>query len=154
MRLQTLHYIDDSPDEFLITRLLFRRSKIDVELMTHSDFADFMRTVEADEDFEPAKTLVISDLNLAVTSGLDGVRALRNNPDMANIVVGICSGSDDPADCKEAMQAQADFFVTKPLNKEALAKICKDVDSLLFVERDDGTCHLMLSGQSSAGAAS
>lgn len=146
-RLHTVHYIDDSPDEFLITRLLFRRAKIDVELKTYPDFADFINSVQTEVGFEPAETLVISDLNLAVSSGLQAVRTLRSDPAMAGAFVGICSGSDDPADQKAALEAGADFFVTKPLDKTALAAMCDMVANLFFVRRDDDTHHLMLSSR-------
>jgi CheY-like chemotaxis protein len=140
--LHTIHFIDDSPDEFLITRLSFRRSKIDTQIDAHPDFESFLEHIKDDETFTPSTALVISDLNLGTSSGLDAVRAVRSNPAMADVMIGICSGSDDPADRKAAKEANADFFVTKPLNQQAIELICEAIPRLELVIAEDGRAKL------------
>ncbi|MCW2309623.1 response regulator [Rhodobium gokarnense] len=133
-----LHFIDDSPDEFMITRLCLRREKINVTLSTYAEFDEFEKKVLETEGALGNSDLVVVDLNLTVSSGIDAVRALRRNKNCEGLIVGICTGSEDPKDRLDAMRAGADFFVTKPLNGAALERICEVVNDLACVSETDG----------------
>lgn len=128
-----LHFIDDSPDECAITRLLLRREKIQVKLSTYPEFADFLLILRSGQVLDVKSTIVVIDLNLIVSSGIDAVRELRKYREYDDLIIGICTGSEDPKDRLDAMQAGADFFVTKPLNGVAIQRICESVDSLRYL---------------------
>lgn len=47
--------------------------------------------------------------------------------------MGVCTGSEDPTERKDAHDAGADFFAPKPLVPLGLESICSEVDSLLWL---------------------
>ncbi|MFK7793549.1 MAG: response regulator [Devosiaceae bacterium] len=144
--LKNIHFIDDSIDEFLITRLLFRKEKIDINLKTYTGLAEFMEAASAMVPFDdPAAELIVTDMNLTIQSGVDVIKAIRSDPQLQGVVAGICSGSDDPADVRYAMEAGADFFVIKSLDKQALTSICDTVHHLALVQGEDGRHRLSAS---------
>lgn len=128
-----LHFIDDSQDECAITRLLLKKEKIRINLLTYSDFNAFFQLIHADPVLDLKSNIVVIDLNLIVSSGVDAVRELRKYREYDEMIIGICTGSEDPKDRLDAMQAGADFFVTKPLNGVAIQRICESVNCLRYL---------------------
>lgn len=135
--LRHLHFVDDSPDEFLVTRLIFRKEKIDLKLHAHHALDEFVAHVRKIDADELDQSIIVTDLNLAVGSGIDVINAVRAEPNLERLIAGVCSGSNDPADRLAAIEAGADFFVTKSLDKRALHEICSAVPRLSLGESAD-----------------
>ena len=128
-RMEKVVFFDDSEDEVFLTRMLFQQQSIDLEIIHITGLDEF------ETRFQPLpdtlkRSLVVVDLNMPRIHGSEVVRNLRADERFADIVIGICTGSDDPADARSACEAGADFFVAKPLEKTALARICQQVHSL------------------------
>lgn len=136
IEISEVHFIDDSPDEHMLTRMMLRRSKLPIELSTHYDYGEFDAVRQATPHKSWDNVLVVFDLNLTISSGLDAIKALRSEIAYENVIAGICTGSEDPKDRKDALEAGADFFVTKPLNAATLEKICHSVPVLDMVTDD------------------
>ncbi len=131
-----LHFVDDSDDEIFISRVLFERQNIDLEILHYTSFDDYQAHLEGLDDEQLAESLGVIDLNLTVSKGTDGIAALRGHSRFASMLVGVCSGSDDPADVRSAQEAGANFFVGKPVDVNCLQRICDAVPALSLV--DDG----------------
>jgi CheY-like chemotaxis protein len=72
--------------------------------------------------------VVLLDMNMPRMRGTEILRQLRNDEDYRDMIIGICTGSDDPADKRTACEAGADFYVSKPLNLRALNDMCRQVE--------------------------
>lgn len=137
-RIERVFFVDDSEDEAFISRSFFKRQDVRAELTHFFDF-DALR-LELDELSATAlwRSLVIVDFNLTLANGTEGIIEMRREPRYEMTLVGICSGSEDPADQHAAAQAGADFFVAKPLDASCLATICGAIPSLNFTKDDAG----------------
>lgn len=140
VRPDTIHkvfYIDDSEDEFFLSRLLFRSQRVDIELVCFADFDDFLDDFQSRSPEEVEKAIVVVDMNLTVIKGTEGIERLRQTPMGKGVIVGVCTGSEDPADMRSAFTAGADFFVPKPLDRDCITRICKAVPTLDLITLPD-----------------
>ena len=59
--------------------------------------------------------VVILDIMMPDISGLDILRQMRSDPELANIPVVVVSAKSMPADIKKGMEAGASTYLTKPV---------------------------------------
>lgn len=141
--IKTLYFIDDSEDEKFLTELLFESQKIQLDLKHFdnvSKFEDFF--IESSMCPNDADLLVV-DLNMPIKNGIDTIRYLKSKDQYNSLIMGICTGSEDPADKENSISAGAEFFIKKPLDKTALERVCNSVPILkLFTV--SGTVNLQL----------
>lgn len=130
--IQNLYLIDDSDDEVFMTKLLFKRRKIDLALIAFSRLDQFYDFVRNDPAFDPKSSITLIDLNLTLSKGTEGITALRAMEIGPDMLLGIATGSEDPADRLLAKEAGSDFFVGKPLDRELLKQICESVETLNY----------------------
>ncbi len=135
---KTVFFVDDSSDELFLADFSFKKQEIDAELAHFVDFASFNAHLENLIPSDLQQSIGVIDLNLTISKGSDGIAELRRQARYQDFILGICSGSDDPADRQTALDAGADFFVTKPLNAAALMAICGQVPSLYHRSTSDG----------------
>ncbi len=141
-QIKKLYFIDDSDDEFFMSSLVFEMQKIQLEIVHFPDFESFFERLNSGEIANPASHLFLIDMNLTVMKGTEGVRLIRAEDKWERLIVGICSGSADPADVKNAMEAGANVFAPKPLDRSCLQFICDHIEELHLNERPDGAVEL------------
>lgn len=70
--------------------------------------------------------VIILDIMMPEISGLDILRQMRRDPELANIPVVVVSAKSMPADIKNGMEAGASTYLTKPVGflelKEAVER--------------------------------
>ena len=70
--------------------------------------------------------VVLLDIMMAEISGLDILRQMRRDPDLANIPVIVVTAKSMPSDIKNGMEAGASTYLTKPVGyndlKEAVER--------------------------------
>lgn len=136
MVIKTIHFIEDSDDEIFLARLLFETEQIDIDIVHHkyhSTFESFLQLHGIEEN-----SLILVDMNMPKKRGDNALRELLQRDELANAIIGMCSGSEDPADKKNAMDAGAAFFAQKPLNLKCLKSICDQVENLFCEEKPSG----------------
>lgn len=129
-KVETLYLIDDASDESFMARMYFKRQKIALEISYHARFEDFLIFVSSENGFDSKSSIVVIDLNLTLSKGTDDVERLRCAEGGGDIIAGICTGSEDPADRKSAEEVGADFFVPKPLDRTAVEAIVQKVPDI------------------------
>ncbi|PKN69708.1 MAG: DNA-binding response regulator [Deltaproteobacteria bacterium HGW-Deltaproteobacteria-12] len=83
--------------------------------------------------------LLILDLMLPRMSGIDVCKAVRNNPDTANLPIIMATAKADEADKIVGLEIGADDYITKPFSvKELVAR----VRAVLRRRKDDEKLHL------------
>jgi CheY-like chemotaxis protein len=65
--------------------------------------------------FKEKPDVVILDIMMPEISGLDILRQMRRDPDLARIPVVVVSAKSMPADIKNGMEAGASTYLTKPV---------------------------------------
>lgn len=149
-RIKKLYFVDDSDDEYFMTSLMFQMQNIELELVHFADFGEFFERLNSGNIEEPTAHLFLIDMNLTVMKGTDGVKSIRGQDRWADLIVGICSGSEDPADVSSAIEAGADVFAPKPLDKSCLELICSTIADLHLIEGKNGSVELYRSSPKTA----
>lgn len=141
--IKTLYFIDDSEDEKFLTELLFEAQKIQLDLKHFDNVSTFEEFFIESSICPNDVDLLVVDLNMPIKNGIDTIRYLKSKDQYNSLIMGICTGSEDPADKENAMSAGAEFFIKKPLDKTALESVCNLVPVLkLFTV--SGTVNLQL----------
>lgn len=142
--LTKIHYLEDSNDEAFLSGLLLKSQNVRAELVHHMDYKELLKVVRASEPEEAI--LVFVDLNMPGFKGDEVIGTILGNTDRKNLLIGICSGSEDPADKRAAHDAGAHFFVNKPLDLKSITTICETNDALKLKPMPDGIIDVVWSG--------
>ncbi len=116
---KTVLIIEDEADAAELFAEMMRVSGFRVLKTTSSAPAMAMMTAERPD-------IVLLDIMMPDSSGLDILRQMRREPALANIPVVVVSAKSMPADIKNGMEAGAFTYLTKPVGflelKEAVER--------------------------------
>ena len=116
---KTVLIIEDETDAADLFAEMMRVSGFRVLKTTHSSPAIAMMIAEKPD-------VVILDIMMPETSGLDILREMRVTPDLENIPVVVVSARSMPADIRSGMEAGAFTYLSKPVGflelKEAVER--------------------------------
>jgi two-component system, OmpR family, response regulator MtrA len=112
---------DDDVDVRMLVALKLRHSGYDVV-----DVGDGAAAVEACRTEKP--DLVVLDLMMPVMSGLEACRAIKAEPELADVPVVLLTARAQNTDVDAGLAVGADAYVTKPFSPKELAA---RVESLL-----------------------
>ena len=151
--IRVVHYVEDSDDEVFLARRVLRRTQPSLTLTHYERFVDLERHMEEAGGLDAGSEILVLDLNLKLSNGIDCVRALRAGGRCADLLIGLCSGSQDPVDRRDALASGADFFAAKPLIPSGLLNICGTVDVLRWVPDSEDGLFLRLARDGRGGPA-
>jgi CheY-like chemotaxis protein len=116
---KTVLIIEDEEDAAELFAEMMRVSGFRVLKTSSSTPAISLMTAEKPD-------VVILDIMMPEISGLDILRQMRREPELANIPVVVVSAKSMPADIKNGMEAGASTYLTKPVGfldlKEAVER--------------------------------
>lgn len=127
-RIDKVHFIDDAQDEIMLAELWMQTEGIDLSVVHHIGLNAFLDWCGKNSDDRPG--LLLIDMNMPGMRGDKVLGMVLESPFASELFAGICTGSDDPADRRSAIEAGADFFAQKPLNLACLQSICGAVSGL------------------------
>jgi two-component system alkaline phosphatase synthesis response regulator PhoP len=104
---------DDNPQGLELLEAYLSGS--DYAVATATDGEETLRRVE---DFRP--DLILLDIMMPKISGFEVCKRLKAKADTQNIVVLMITALDQPHDIDKAVEAGANDFLTKPINKAEL----------------------------------
>ncbi|MEZ5935737.1 MAG: response regulator [Alphaproteobacteria bacterium] len=138
-----IFYVDDVEDEIVITELNLRRQKLRLEIRFHMDAAEMLATLDQRRQAaERLPGLIVTDLNMPGMSGLQLLQKLRAEAAYRDVVIGVCTGSENLADHAAVLAAGGDFVVVKPFDRGRLAQICETTGRFRLVEEAPGKTRL------------
>ena len=105
--------VDDSSVMRKLVARSIRQAGVDAEVLEAEDGAEAVEVADAE-----APDLILADWNMPRMTGIEMLRALRERGD--DVRVGFVTSESTEAIRSEAVQAGASFFLTKPLDVEAL----------------------------------
>lgn len=120
---QPILLVEDSPEDFEVTRRAFRKSglKNPVVLCTDGDQAlDFLhrRGRYADPALSPRPGIILLDLNLPGTDGRQVLEEIKRDDGLKQIPVIVLTTSNDQRDVAACYRAGANSYVHKPVDLE------------------------------------
>ena len=121
--------VEDEGSDVLFMRKAFERGSLDFEVVDVSSASAFMSHMsEAASNQEPPD-LVLLDLNLPGTSGLDILTELRNGDVLPHVVVMVLTSSSYRREVTEVYMAGANAFVTKPARLAELDQLVAQIEN-------------------------
>jgi CheY-like chemotaxis protein len=117
--LQTVLYIEDSTDDFVLLKLASRKCGTPFSLQ-HAEDGDQAIAylsgsgVYGDREDYPFPDLVLLDLKMPRLDGFEVLQWIRANPDTKSLPVVVLAGSSFRADVRRALELGANSYATKP----------------------------------------
>lgn len=139
-QIRDIHFLEDSDDEVFISRLKLKSQRMDLRLHHYGNASDLKKAIAVSSGTLPL--VVFVDFNLPGMKGTDVIADILKHRADDNIIIGICSGSEDPADRRHASEVGAHFFVGKPLDRRAIESVCEITQALAIRQNEDKTYSL------------
>lgn len=113
--------VDDDPELLQLVRVLL--SRIGVEVITVENAAAAARALRT----PPLPDLLILDLMLPDVSGIDFLRQMRSKTAFDGVPVLVLSAIIDPNHIRQALDAGADRYLTKPYIANNLLSVVQEI---------------------------
>lgn len=110
--------VDDSADNLLLTRLLLESEGFEVR--TTEDAA---QTLDVLSSYKPQ--LILMDLQLPGTDGLELTRRLRRDPAWEKVTIVALTAYAMKGDEENALAAGCDGYITKPIDTRTFAALIR-----------------------------
>ena len=122
--------VEDNPADVLLVRKALQETGIDFNL---TSFADGQKALDnlAQQD-RKAPDVILLDLNLPRTEGIEVLRKIRNMPSLADVPVAILTSSESPADMHRTALLGAARYIRKPIRlDDFLREVGHGVEEML-----------------------
>lgn len=117
--------VEDSPTDVELTREVITH---DLDVVTDGEEALRFLRGEGERAGAARPDLVLLDLNLPRMSGLEVLRAMKEDPALVEIPVVVLTTSADEADVLGAYREHAASFITKPVDLEQFRKVAGEIE--------------------------
>jgi CheY-like chemotaxis protein len=131
-------YVEDEPDDAYFMQRAFRQCAPHIELKILTNGLEAIRffteelAKELREDFKPG--LVLLDLNLPGSSGLDVLREIRSKPLLRLLPVIMYTSSNQAVDIVEAYKRGCSAYLVKPRSPDKLKEVVNAVTEFWIKE--------------------
>ncbi len=124
---------DNSADAYLIRKAL-ENAELNFELLLLEDGAEALAFVRGEGKYaaSQAPDLVVLDLNLPKSEGIEVLQAIRQSQRLANLPVVITSSSSSPHERAKAEQLLVERYIMKPPDLEDFLQIGKVLKQVLL----------------------
>jgi signal transduction histidine kinase len=85
---------------------------------------DGVEAIEQTQAHHP--NLILMDIQMPVMSGLDAIREIRSDPDIAEIPIIALTALAMPGDKERCLQAGANHYLSKPMNLKELLRVIEE----------------------------
>ena len=137
-----LHIDDDANDrELFLTATLEADVPFQVLSLSHAGQAIALLSgadIYGDRRRFPLPRLIVLDLKMPCSSGIDVLRWVRSRPELSRVPVIVLSGSASEEDMRQAYACGANAYLIKPLGFAALIEMIKGVNLSWFVTPQNG----------------
>ena len=124
--------VEDDEADILLLRRAFRKANIANPLMEVRDGQAAIQYLSGQGDYTdrtryPIPFLILLDLRLPKLSGFEVIAWMRDQPQLANLVVVVLTASDHVPDVTKARDLGANSYLVKPGNFEELVEMVKRI---------------------------
>lgn len=134
--------VDDDPEDILLVKTAIRRADIPLEVISLYDgdaLFDYLDKI-IDDDSLPSEVpplVIFLDLNLPRLDGRKCLQRLKSNPNWVDLPILIFSTSDAPDDIRRCYELNANSYISKPDDPNALDNILSSVYQYWFGDRSE-----------------
>src|SRR5216117_437361 len=124
--------VEDDEDDILLLRRAFRNARIANPLFEVRDGQAAIQYLSGEGDYAdrtryPIPFLILLDLRLPKLSGFEVIAWMRDQPQLANLIVVVLTASDHVPDVTKARDLGANSYLVKPGNFEELVQMVKRI---------------------------
>ena len=124
--------VEDDEADILLLRRAFRNARIANPLIEVRDGQAAIQYLSGEGDYTdrtlyPIPFLILLDLRLPKLSGFEVIAWMRDQPQLANLVVVVLTASDHVPDVTKARDLGANSYLVKPGNFEELVQMVKRI---------------------------
>jgi CheY-like chemotaxis protein len=125
--------VEDNPADVFFVRTALESEGVHGPVVVAPDGEKAIAFIETtDTDLEaPCPQVILLDLNLPCTSGMEVLRRLKTSPRFAEVPVVVVTSSDASLDRAEAANLGVDAYFVKPQNLDDYMKLGSIVKSIL-----------------------
>jgi CheY-like chemotaxis protein len=117
-------YVEDNPDDIMLTNLALRKAGIAVQLETATDGDQAIAALK-DRAASDLPDCILLDLNLPCSSGLEVLAWIRSQPRLKRLPVIMLTSSKLPSDINQAYELGANSYLLKPADLTSLIDLTK-----------------------------
>lgn len=122
---------DDNPQGVELLEAYLAETEYEIETA-----ADGLETLQKVQSWNP--DLILLDIMMPKISGFEVCKQVRNDPQHKDVPIIMITALDQPSDIDRAVEAGADDFLTKPINKtELLLRVRSALKSRMYKEQLD-----------------
>ncbi|MBW3468650.1 response regulator [Arthrospiribacter ruber] len=120
---------EDNDGDILLTSELIEESPYQCPLTVVKDGAAAVDYLFKKGPYKNAQVpdVIFLDINMPKRSGLEVLKAVKNDPKLMHIPTAILTTSSSTKDKMDAQKLSADFYFTKPLEVIDLEKVIKSI---------------------------
>ncbi len=123
--------VEDNPADVFLVRKALQEKGIKFELTCFDDGQKALNSLA--QQGCKAPDLILLDLNLPQTDGVEVLRQIRNMPKLADVPVAILTSSESPADMHRTALLGAARFIRKPSGlDDFLGAVGRGVEEMLL----------------------
>lgn len=118
--------VEDNPDDVLLVRRALKKAALAAGMTVVGDgdaAVDWLQQALADTAHTPLPALVLLDLKLPKRSGIEVLRWLRTQPQLAATPVVMLTSSREDEDIQRAYAAGANSYLQKPVAFNSLVQL-------------------------------
>ena len=124
--------VEDDEADILLLRRAFRNAHIANPLIEVRDGQAAIQYLSGEGDYAdrtryPIPFLILLDLRLPKLSGFEVIAWMRDQPQLANLIVVVLTASDHVPDVTKARDLGANSYLVKPGNFEELVQMVKRI---------------------------
>ena len=126
--------VEDDPGDVLMTREAFELSSISSTLHVVGDGEQAMHFLRRTNEFTgaPRPGLILLDLNLPRSNGLEVLAEVKADHDLLMIPVVILTTSQAETDILASYQSHANAYITKPVSFDSFTEAIRQVDNFFL----------------------
>lgn len=122
--------VEDNSDDVFLLRQAFKKAEASDRLYVVGDGLQALAYLKGDAPYanrleHPFPDFILLDLNMPRMNGFELLKALRQNPPWARLVVHVFSASSRASDVEIAYQLQANSFLVKPTSLHELVGLAQ-----------------------------
>jgi len=124
--------VEDDEEDILLLRRAFRNAHIANPLIEVTDGQAAIQYLSGEGDYAdrtryPIPFLILLDLRLPTLSGFEVIAWIRDQAQLANLIVVVLTASDHVPDVTKARDLGANSYLVKPGNFEELVQMVKRI---------------------------
>jgi CheY-like chemotaxis protein len=118
--------VEDNPGDVQLTKEAFMEGKIRNNMSVARDGVEALAYLNNPN--VPRPDIVLLDLNLPRTSGLEVLTAIKDDPVLRSIPVVILTTSQDETDIARSYRSHANCYITKPVDFEKFLHVVRSLE--------------------------